>query len=61
MDINVFAKFDEISSLPVEDIKEKPKRHRWTNGWKDVRMDNMKTVYPHKPFAGGIKTQFAGV
>ena len=25
MDINVFAKFDEIPSLPVQDIKEKPK------------------------------------
>ena len=25
VDINVFAKFDEIPSLPVQDIKEKPK------------------------------------
>ena len=25
MDINVFAKFDEIPSLPVQVIKEKPK------------------------------------
>ena len=24
VDINVFAKFDEIPSLPVQDIKEKP-------------------------------------
>ena len=27
VDINVFAKFDEIPSLPVQDIKEKPKCH----------------------------------
>ena len=27
MDINVFAKFDEIPLLPVQDIKEKPKCH----------------------------------
>ena len=26
MDINVFAKFDEIPSLPVQDNKEKPRR-----------------------------------
>ena len=25
VDINVFAKIDEILSLPVQDIKEKPK------------------------------------
>ena len=25
VDINVFTKFDEIPSLPVKDIKEKPK------------------------------------
>ena len=25
VDINVFAKFDEIPSLPVQDIREKPK------------------------------------
>ena len=33
-DINVFAKFDEIPSLPVQDIKEKPKccGQRITNG-----------------------------
>ena len=28
VDINVFAKFDEIPSLPVQAIKEKPKCHR---------------------------------
>ena len=33
VDINVFARFDEIPSLPLEDIKERPK-HR---GWKGAR------------------------
>ena len=32
MDINVFAKFDEIPSLPVHDIKEKSKCRRKTDG-----------------------------
>ena len=34
VDINMFAKFDEIPSLPVQDIKEKPKcrRQRITKG-----------------------------
>ena len=27
VDINVFTKFDEIPSLPVQDNKEKPKCH----------------------------------
>ena len=31
-DINVFARSDEISSLPVENIKEKPKRCGRTDG-----------------------------
>ena len=30
VDINVFTKFDGIPSLPVQDIKEKPKCCRWT-------------------------------
>ena len=29
VNINVFAKFDEIQSLPVQVIKEKPKCCRW--------------------------------
>ena len=39
VDINVFAKFYEISSLPFQDI-EKPKRHE---------RNNVKTVYPPPP------------
>ena len=41
VDINVFAKFYEISSLPFQDI-EKPK----PRGRTDVRTDNVKIVYP---------------
>ena len=31
VDINVFAKFDDIPSFTVQDIKEKPKRRRQTD------------------------------
>ena len=36
VDINMFTKFYEISSLPFKDI-EKPKRRKWTNGGTDRR------------------------
>ena len=39
--MNVFAKFDEIPSNTLKDIKE-TKRHGHTFG----RTDNVKTVYP---------------
>ena len=39
--MNVFAKFDEIPSITLQDIKE-TKRH----GRTFVRTDNVKTVYP---------------
>ena len=46
----MFARSDEIPSLPVENIKEKPKRQGRTDGkmdgLTDRRKDNMKTVYP---------------
>ena len=35
-DINVFARFDEIPSLPVENIKEKPKRRRRMDAKMDI-------------------------
>ena len=38
----MFARFDEIPSLPVQNIKEKPKRHGWTD------RQVVKTVYPCK-------------
>ena len=47
--MNVFAKFDEIPSMILQDIKETT-RYGHTVGRSfvqlDVRMDNVKTVYP---------------
>ena len=43
IDLNMFARFDEIPAMVSQDIKE-TKRYRRT----DQRMDNAKTVYPHK-------------
>ena len=41
VDINVYARFDEIPSITLKDIK-KTKRYGRTDGW----TDNVKTVYP---------------
>ena len=43
--MNVFAKFDEIPSMILQDIK-KTKRYGHTVVRSDVRTDNVKTVYP---------------
>ena len=43
--MNVFAKFDEIPSLTLRDIKE-TKRYGHTFVRSVVRSDNVKTVYP---------------
>ena len=43
--MNVFAKFDEISSIILEVIKE-TKRYGHTFIRTVVRTDNVKTVYP---------------
>ena len=47
--MNVFAKFDNIPSMILQDIKE-TKRYGHTvgrtDGWTDGRSDNVKTVYP---------------
>ena len=53
-DINVFARFDEIPSLPVENIKEKPKcrgcTDRWMDGQTDGQCDNsIRTPAPTPP------------
>ena len=56
----MFAKFDEIPSMILEDIKE-TKRYGSTVGQSFVRTDNVKTVYPPtNTVCGGYKTQFAG-
>ena len=52
VDINVFAKFDEIPSLPFQDIRERPKLCGWKDGW----MDRHENSIPPSP-----QTQFAGV
>ena len=43
--MKVFAKFDEIPSMTLQDIK-KTKRYGHTFVRLFVRTDNMKTVYP---------------
>ena len=47
MDINVFAKFDESPSLPVQDIKEKPK---W-RGQRITKGNNSKRIVDINVFA----------
>ena len=55
VDINKYARFDEMPSMTLKDIKER-KRYRWTDG----RTDNMKTVYPPtNTVCGGIKICFS--
>ena len=44
VDIIVFAKFDEIPSLPFQDIKERPIGRGQKDRWTDV-----KIVYPPPP------------
>ena len=60
--MNVFAKFDEIPSMILQDIKD-TKRYGHKDGRLFVRTDNVKTVYPpanftfpQTKFAGGIMT-----
>ena len=49
--MNVFAKFDEIPSMILQDIKE-TKRYGHTH----ARTDNVKTVYtPTNTVCGGYK------
>ena len=44
----MFARFDEIPSLPVKNIKEKPKRRRQMNGCES-------STYPTNTVCGGYK------
>ena len=56
VDMNKYARFDEIPSMTPKDIKES-KRYGRTDGLTDGRTDNVKTVYPPQTqFAGGIKS-----
>ena len=51
--MNVFAKFNEIPSTILQDIKETKRYGHY--GHTVGRSDNVKTVYPPPP-----QTQFAG-
>ena len=54
VDMNVYARFDEIPSITLKDIK-KTKRYGRTDG----RTDNVKTVYaPTNTVCEGIIKQF---
>ena len=57
--MNKYARFDEIPSMTLKDIKETKHYGRTDgrmDGRTDGRMDIMKTVYPppQTQFAGGI-------
>ena len=53
--MKVFAKFDEIPSMTLQDIKE-TKRYGHTFVRSFVRTDNVKTVYPPtNTVCGGYK------
>ena len=56
VDINVFAKFDEIPSLPVQDIKEKPKRRRRKDGHEN-NIPPTPSPHSHKHSLQGYKYQ----
>ena len=45
VDMIKYARFDEILSMTLKDIKE-TKRYGRADGRTDGRMDNVKTVYP---------------
>ena len=50
----MFARFDEIPAMTLQDIKE-TKRYGRTHARTDGHSDNVKTVYPPQTkFAGGI-------
>ena len=48
LDMNVYARFDEIPSITLKDIK-KTKRYRRMDARTDGWTDNLKTVYVHAP------------
>ena len=50
--MNMFAKFDEIPAITLQDIKE-TQRYGRTHGRTQGKRDNVKTVYPPQ-------TKFAG-
>ena len=58
VDMNVYARFDEIPSITLKDIK-KTKRYGRTDGRMHGWTDNVKTVYPPtNTVCGGYKNIF---
>ena len=55
--MNVFAKFNEIPSMILQDIKETKRYGHYghTVGWSVGQRENSKTL-PQTQFAGGINT-----
>ena len=48
VNMNKYARFNEIPSMTLKDIKESKRYGRTdgrTDGWTDGRTDNVKTVY----------------
>ena len=49
VDMNKYARFDEIPSMTLKDIKESKHYRRmdgWTDGQTEGKTDNVTTVYP---------------
>ena len=62
--MNMFARFNENPTMPLQDIKE-TKRYGRTEARMDGQHENSipttnKVCGGYKKFAGGIKTRFAG-
>ena len=53
VDMNKYARFDEIPSMTLKDIKE-TKRYGRTDGWMDRRTMLKQYTHPQTQFAGGI-------
>ena len=52
--MNMFARFDEILAMTLQDIKE-TKRYIRTDALTYTRTDNVKTVYPPQKSLRGYK------
>ena len=55
VDMNQYARFDEIPSMTLKDIKE-TKRYGRTDGRTDGRTTWKQYTHPQTQFAGGINT-----
>ena len=54
VDMNKYARFDEIPSKTLKDIKEKMVRtNRRTDGWMDLQRENSIPTHKHSLWGGG--------